>query len=410
MKLAIIQNLYSNYIDDFQQRNSDKLISYESCLNVLHEESFAWNGVWGKELSKLGIEVVDIYLNYEKLNFYWCQENNVSFENTSIEEIVFLQLKNNNVEAILNTDVKILKTPFIKKIKTLRGFKAAFAHVCSPYFSHFDLTEYNAIFSCVHHYVDLFKSYGIASYYLSHSFNPEILSKIEKYRTEEKINKIFFAGGIIKGQDLHDDREKLLISFVENQIPLSFFSELFFYSKLKSSGVVIAKKAIYRIIQLMRFAGVPDRNINKIPILKEGLSWKFIPGDLVNNKLLSVAEKPLYGLNLFSEMQNYLISLNIHAGAARDEAANMRLFEATGVGTALLTDYKSNLSNFFELDSEVVAYRTIPEAIEKAKFLMANPSVAIEIGKAAQIRILKDHTFANRAPILGENILKHLSN
>jgi spore maturation protein CgeB len=37
------------------------------------------------------------------------------------------------------------------------------------------------------------------------------------------------------------------------------------------------------------------------------------------------------------------------------EAGNARLFEATGVGTFLLTDFKDNLQTSFEPSREVVA-------------------------------------------------------
>ena len=51
-------------------------------------------------------------------------------------------------------------------------------------------------------------------------------------------------------------------------------------------------------------------------------------------------------------------SLNRHIDVAEDHANNMRLYEATGVGTLLLTDAKHILSDLFAIGEEVVRTRT----------------------------------------------------
>jgi spore maturation protein CgeB len=87
----------------------------------------------------------------------------------------------------------------------------------------------------------------------------------------------------------------------------------------------------------------------------------------------------------------------------------MRLFEATGVRTCLLTDWKENLSELFEIDREVVTDKSVNECIEKVEWLLENPQERELIAKAGQARILKDHTFAQRAVQLDEIIRKALS-
>ena len=87
----------------------------------------------------------------------------------------------------------------------------------------------------------------------------------------------------------------------------------------------------------------------------------------------------------------------------------MRLFEATGVGTCLLTDWKENLSELFEIDREIVTYKSVDECIEKAKWLLEHPQERELIAKAGQARTLKDHTFAQRAVQLDKIIREALS-
>ena len=86
----------------------------------------------------------------------------------------------------------------------------------------------------------------------------------------------------------------------------------------------------------------------------------------------------------------------------------MRLFEATGVGTCLLSDTRENMPDLFEVDKEVVTYSTIDEAVEKVNYLLENEDVRKEIASAGQRRTLKDHTIFNRYQQIDEVIRSNL--
>jgi spore maturation protein CgeB len=81
---------------------------------------------------------------------------------------------------------------------------------------------------------------------------------------------------------------------------------------------------------------------------------------------------------------------------AENYANNMRLYEATGVGSLLITDRKDNLGNLFEVGKEVVAYSTQEEASELIRHYLAHPDEAEAIAKAGQARTLRDHTYKRR--------------
>jgi spore maturation protein CgeB len=88
----------------------------------------------------------------------------------------------------------------------------------------------------------------------------------------------------------------------------------------------------------------------------------------------------------------------------------MRLFEATGVGTCLLTDWKENLVELFEPDSEVLTYRSAEECVEKVKFILEHEDQRHTIAAAGQKRTLRQHTFKNRMAQIDEIIKTFLSN
>ena len=63
----------------------------------------------------------------------------------------------------------------------------------------------------------------------------------------------------------------------------------------------------------------------------------------------------------------------------------MRLYEATGVGSLLITDQKDNLGELFEVGKEVVAYSSIEEAAELIRYYLDHPDEASEIARAGQL-------------------------
>ena len=91
------------------------------------------------------------------------------------------------------------------------------------------------------------------------------------------------------------------------------------------------------------------------------------------------------------------IALNRHIGSATRYANNMRLYEATGMGALLLTDHKENLAEIFEPGSEVLAYRSVAECVELARYYLEHELERQAIARAGRRRVLRDHTYAQRA-------------
>ena len=89
------------------------------------------------------------------------------------------------------------------------------------------------------------------------------------------------------------------------------------------------------------------------------------------------------------------ISTNFHC-----QLNNLRLFEATGAGTCLVTDWKANIREFFEPEREVVTYRSADELCERLQYLLEHDAERKQIAESGQRRTLKDHTYENRIPEL----------
>jgi spore maturation protein CgeB len=103
---------------------------------------------------------------------------------------------------------------------------------------------------------------------------------------------------------------------------------------------------------------------------------------------------PLWGRDMYGLLRRSVITLN-HHGDVPPYANNMRLFEATGMGCLLVTDYKDNLHEMFEPEREVVTYRDPAECIDKVRFYLDERNVAARerIMAAGQARTLNEHTY-----------------
>jgi len=108
-------------------------------------------------------------------------------------------------------------------------------------------------------------------------------------------------------------------------------------------------------------------------------------------------------------LQRSRIALNVHIDMAEQYAANMRLYEATGVGTMLLTDWKKNLHEMFEIGNEVVAYRSTRECVELVQHYLAHDEEREAIARAGQQRTLSEHSYYHRMQELTEILGRYLS-
>lgn len=114
-----------------------------------------------------------------------------------------------------------------------------------------------------------------------------------------------------------------------------------------------------------------------------------------------------WGLEMLEVLQRSVATVN-HHGVVGEFANNLRLYEATGVGTALVTDAKSNLGDLFDVGTEVLAYSTASGCAEHLDRLVADPESAETIGEAGQRRTLSEHTWKDRTNELVEILASHV--
>lgn len=117
---------------------------------------------------------------------------------------------------------------------------------------------------------------------------------------------------------------------------------------------------------------------------------------------------PAWGSEMFGILGRSKLVINRHGSIAGDFAVNMRMYEATGSGAALITEHKSNLRDLFTPGVEVETYGSIVEAADTAAALLDDPDRLNRLAAAGQARTLHEHTYAHRAARLAEVLEERL--
>jgi hypothetical protein len=105
---------------------------------------------------------------------------------------------------------------------------------------------------------------------------------------------------------------------------------------------------------------------------------------------------PAWGRQMYGVLARSKLTVNHHIDMAGRFANNMRVFEATGLGTCLITDAKENMPELFEPGQEVVTYGSEEECIDLVRYYLQHDAERERIAAAGQARCLRDHTYAKR--------------
>ena len=364
-------------------------LSYSEQKKVIDKEASIWTSGWENAMIKKGFEVLSIPVNVKPMQLKWAEENN--FDSTDIHEIAFKQISEFKPDILWYDYFDI---PLIRKIKSnINSLKLTLGWTGGTIIDIGVLKEVDLVLSCAPEAVMKLRNKGLNASHLNHAFNPLLLENIDMEKKADKYNFIFI-GQIFRGSDLHRKREILLKKLAE-EVDLTIFSPMYDLGPSNAVKSVLKRAGYYMILPFTLFDKVKE-GINDNLYLKEIMRSKgknFLPYDPVLKKRIN---KPVYGTGMYRTINESLLVLNIHIDSSFGYASNMRLFETTGVGTCMLTDWKQNINDLFIEDKEVITYKSDSECVEKAKWLISNPEKCFEIGKAGQKKTLSKHSYDSR--------------
>jgi hypothetical protein len=310
---------------------------------------------------------MEVMLTNEVIQRKWAVENQRDFDdNNWLFEILYSQIDVFQPEILFVHDNLFLSSEIINKIKQKYPCIKLVIGYDGIALNNLDRFEgFDIVLSCLESTADFYTNNSknkIKGYFFPLGFDPKVIEKLEGIRQDIPFS---FIGSLVRGEGYHNKRIKDVTKLVNNS-PL----------KIYSSGLGEPYQP-YRYLQRNR--------------LKKFQFEEFWQVYSIGKK----TQRPVYGLEMYKLLAKSKMTFNSHLDNANGKAANMRLFEATGTGTCLVTDYMDNLSDFFNED-EVITYKSIPECIDKVKNLLRDDQLREKISKAGQKKTLECHSLEKR--------------
>jgi hypothetical protein len=405
MRLLKLGIYHLSYLRDFYLKRPElKRQPYSVQHRALIDDCFGSSDFWTNALTKLNYETTDIIANARFLQTSWASENGINFdENDWLFEIATAQIKSFRPDVLLVADYSTFTADFLKNIKReCPSIRLVLGWCGAPYNDSSVFREWDIALSCVPEMVADFLAKGICSYHINHAFAPRILNELNL--KSQPGADFGFIGSIVKQNHFHIERERLLLQLVKST-NLQIWSEIKRPS-FKQRRNVFARRKAHDIVHAARSTGVSEQLLNALPVVRKIAAWKSPPTfeNDVDERIARRTRPPVFGIEMFRQLLDTRVVFNNHIDISPVSASNMRLFETTGVGACLLTDWKENLSDLFEPGKEVLTYRSAEECVEKVRYILEHENERREIAAAGQLRTLREHTFENRAARIDEII------
>lgn len=393
-----LTSVYPVFAEAFETQANGSECSFDGLNARFIGTRYGLSDYFSRHLRALGNEAEERFVTVERLQKLWAQERSFPFtEESWLQQIVIEQVKEFKPDVLFYQDLYLFDRNFRDQIKhatnalsTTLGWRTA----PTRNFSGFE--DLDLVLTSSPAFAHAFKESGAQSAVLPFGFDPILLEE-----TNEQSDRIPFSFlgtvGISTGD--HSSRYRLIRELLLTT-PLEVFS-----STEGGLSVNPLKRRVlsflYRLNRRLAPAGLQHELLTHLPGIRSVKDWET---DRALPELHQMYKErwhpPRFGLDYFQTLRNSLVSLNAHLDATGDYAVNMRLFEATGMGSCLLTDSKSNIEDYFEPDSEIVVFRSVQECRSKALSLLNDPRECSRIAKAGQARVLRDHSMEQRVLLL----------
>lgn len=373
MKILIVDTYYAAFLARFyDQQQGLAGANYQTQLQALIDACFGTSDFYSRHLNDLGCEAQDLVVNCVQLQAAWAKENNVPLSQLALKvphrlfrlpligpflaglpglmDVAVAQIKASKPDVLYCQDLSFFPAEVLQELK--KHVRLIVGQIACPLPPESFLKGYDLILTSFPHFVDRLRALGVASEYFRIGFDERVLSLLGSVQKDIDFS---FVGGISR----HHGGAIPLLEYLTKKNDLHIFG--------------------YGANSLPAASPIRQNHGGEV-----------------------------WGLDMYRALARSRITLNRHINVAENNANNMRLYEATGVGAMLLTDRKSNLHEIFEIDKEVVAYSSKEEAAELVRYFLNHREEASQIAKAGQDRTLREHTYANRMQELVPILKKHL--
>lgn len=346
MRILIVDTYYPAFLAHHYEADPGlRKRPYDEQWQSLMERFFGTGDAYSHYLAGLGHDAHEVVVNAEPLQAAWAREHGVRrslvsrLRHRADPRLVLAQADWFEPDVVYVQNMGFLPGELVAALKARS--RLLVGQIASEPPDDSLLRRYDLVLSSIPHFVSCFRSLGLASEYFKIGFDPRVLDRLGGL--ERRYGSVF-VGAL--GRHQHG-RGNALLERAAELVSIDFWG---YYDPLSQPSATF------------------DRRYH-------GEAW---------------------GLGMFRVLAQARIALNRHIDVAEDNANNMRLYEATGVGALLLTDAKQNLGELFEVGREVVTYRDEKELVEAVEHYLSHEDEREAIASAGQRRTLSDHTYAVR--------------
>ena len=363
MRFLIIDALYEQNIAQFYAARPDrKALPYKHVLAAMVQDSGVCAAWWlVNELNKIsGVSARAIIANAPLLQKRWADEVGFRFkENDWFHKILLEQIRSVQPDVLVVFPTTLLRSGFIDQVKmACSQLQCAVAWDGVGAHSVAFIKEYDVVLSCLEHTTEFYRNHGKQAATLITGFDATVC---HGQRGSELLYDTVFVGSVTLNT-YDENRFQLLLEISRKRKVDLWMSNYPAWQPWSRNQLGLLRRFHYR--QFREVWELGRRNHGQ-----------------------------KFGKEMFSVLGQARICLNQHADFGNGRSAgNRRLWEATGMGACLLTDWQPNLDKIFKVDEEVVTYRTAEECIEKMDYLLAHEDKRKEIAAAGMGRTLKDYS------------------
>ena len=364
MRIVIIDTCYQAFLASHYRVNSGLAdADYERQLRALFERSFGTADAYSRNLKERGHEATELVANCRPMQFKWAEERSLALPLAArlwparlswgtLRRILDAQIEELDPDVVYVQDVT-----YVERLRpsALEG-RYLVAQLGSEPSSLDVLRRYDLVTTLVPPLVERLRALGLDAEYLSVAFDDAVLARLE-------------ADGVSAGPD------------TERRHPVSFVGSIHSDS-VHRGGVQLFERLSSQVdMQLWGPINAKLRHSSPIRARHHGQAW---------------------GMDMYRVLAESRIAVNRHGDFAGGYAANMRMFEATGVGALLMTESATNLPDLFEPGREVVAYDDADDLIAKIRHFLEHEDERRRIAAAGQRRTLSQHTYRERMTQLAQ--------
>lgn len=361
MRILLLDTYYPGFLASIYTGRAELAAApYRSQRNYLLAQGFGTSDFYSRHLLALGHEAEDLIANCAALQTAWARENGVKFSELAMRfpqrlsraplvgpwiarlsglvEIAIAQICAAGADVLYCQDLWFLPPAAMDAIRP--HVKLIVGQTASPLPPAAYLRCYDLITTSFRHFVPRLRHMGIAAEYFRIGFDESVLKWVGDVTRDIPVT---FVGGISR----HHGKALPMLEYLAKATPIEFFG--------------------YGAADLPSASQIRQRHHGEV-----------------------------WGRDMYRALARSRITINRHIDVAESNANNMRLYEATGVGTLLITDRKDNLDELFNVGREVIAYSSVIEAVKLVHHFLTHPDEAVAIARAGQQRTLAEHSYKKR--------------